>query len=207
MAAPPNPGWDVVVVGGGNAALCAALSAAEAGARVLMLESAPEPWRGGNSVHTRNIRCMHEAPEDVLTGAYTEEEFWQDLLQVTAGKTNEALARQVVRSELAVRPALVAQVAREAVNTVLMSARHITVQVHPDDHALVALGCEEALAARGARLLAQPTVARGGCRVESDAGVIDALVATRWAQATQAMGSGVPLDDADAAGDTAGGDA
>lgn len=98
MAAPPNPHWDVVVVGGGNAALCAALSAAEAGARVLMLESAPEPWRGGNSVHTRNIRCMHEAPEDVLTGAYTEEEFWQDLLQVTAGKTNEALARQVVRA-------------------------------------------------------------------------------------------------------------
>jgi len=98
MAAPPNPGWDVVVVGGGNAALCAALSAAEAGARVLMLESAPEPWRGGNSVHTRNIRCMHEAPEDVLTGAYTEEEFWQDLLQVTAGKTNEALARHVVRA-------------------------------------------------------------------------------------------------------------
>jgi len=76
MAAPPNPRWDVVVVGGGNAALCAALSAAEAGARVLMLESAPEPWRGGNSVHTRNIRCMHEAPEDVLTDAYTEEEFW-----------------------------------------------------------------------------------------------------------------------------------
>ena len=98
MAEPPNPHWDVVVVGGGNAALCAALCAAEAGARVLLLESAPEAWRGGNSVHTRNIRCMHEAPEDVLTGAYTEEEFWQDLLQVTAGKTNEALARQVVRA-------------------------------------------------------------------------------------------------------------
>jgi len=98
MAEHPSPHWDVVVVGGGNAALCAALSAAESGARVLMLESAPEPWRGGNSVHTRNIRCMHEAPEDVLTGAYTEEEFWQDLLQVTAGKTNETLARQVVRA-------------------------------------------------------------------------------------------------------------
>jgi len=130
----------------------------------------------------------------------------QDMAASVARVATE-LARQVVRGELALRPALVAQVAREAVNTVLMSARHITVQVHPDDHALVALGCEEALAARGARLLAQPTVARGGCRVESDAGVIDALVATRWAQATQAMGSGVPWDDADAAGDTAGGDA
>ena len=130
----------------------------------------------------------------------------QDMAASVARVATE-LARQVVRSELAVRPALVAQVAREAVNTVLMSARHISVLVHPDDHALVAQGCEEALAARGARLLAQPTVARGGCRVESDAGVVDALVATRWAQATQAMGSGVQWDDADAGGDTAGSDA
>ena len=117
------------------------------------------------------------------------------------------LARQVVRSELAVRPALVAQVAREAANAVLMSARHITVLVHPDDHALVAQGCEEALAARGARLLAQPNVARGGCRVESDAGVIDAQVATRWAQATQALGSGVQWDDGADDGPETGGDA
>jgi flagellar assembly protein FliH len=117
------------------------------------------------------------------------------------------LARQVVRSELAVRPALVAQVAREAVNAVLMSARHITVLVHPDDHTLVQQGCEEALAARGARLLAHPTVARGGCRVESDAGVIDALVATRWAQATQALGSGVAWDDGADDETSAGGDA
>ncbi|MES2719109.1 MAG: flagellar assembly protein FliH [Pseudomonadota bacterium] len=117
------------------------------------------------------------------------------------------LARQVVRSELAVRPALVAQVAREAVNAVLMSARHITVLVHPDDHALVAQGCEEALVARGARLLAQPAVARGGCRVESDAGVIDAQVATRWAMATQALGGGVQWDDGAADGEATGGDA
>lgn len=117
------------------------------------------------------------------------------------------LARQVVRSELALRPALVAQVAREAVNAVLMSARHITVLVHPDDHPLVAQGSEEALAARGARLLAHPGVERGGCKVESDAGVIDALVATRWAQATQALGSGVQWDDGAADGDAGGGDA
>jgi len=118
------------------------------------------------------------------------------------------LARQVVRSELAVRPALVAQVAQEAVNAVLMSARHITVHVHTDDHALVAQGCAEALAARGARLLGGSTVPRGGCRVESDAGVIDARVATRWAQATQALGTGVAWDDGEAdivAGGSAGG--
>ena len=117
------------------------------------------------------------------------------------------LARQVVRSELSVRPALVAQVAREAINTVLMSARQISVQVHPDDLALVASGCEEALVARGARQLAQPSVARGGCRIESDAGVVDARVAARWAQATHALGTGVAWDDHEAETGHAGGDA
>ncbi len=88
---------DVLVIGGGNAALCAALTAREAGASVLLLESAPFEWRGGNSMHTRNLRCMHDAPQDVLTEAYPEEEFWQDLLKVTAGKTDEAMARLVIR--------------------------------------------------------------------------------------------------------------
>jgi tricarballylate dehydrogenase len=94
---------DVLVIGGGNAALCAALTAREAGARVLLLESAPRAWRGGNSMHTRNIRCMHEAPQDVLTEAYPEEEFWQDLRKVTGGRTNEALARRVIRESQHVR--------------------------------------------------------------------------------------------------------
>lgn len=89
---------DVLVIGGGNAALCAALSAREAGARVLLLEASPREWRGGNSQHTRNLRCMHDAPQDVLVDAYPEEEFWQDLLKVTAGKTNEHLARLVIRT-------------------------------------------------------------------------------------------------------------
>jgi tricarballylate dehydrogenase len=87
----------VLVIGGGNAALCAALTAREAGASVLMLEAAPHEWRGGNSMHTRNLRCMHDAPQDVLTEAYPEEEYWQDLLKVTGGQTDEILARRVIR--------------------------------------------------------------------------------------------------------------
>ncbi|WP_029528340.1 FAD-dependent tricarballylate dehydrogenase TcuA [Polaromonas glacialis] len=89
---------DVLIVGGGNAALCAALMAREAGASVLLLEAAPRAWRGGNSQHTRNLRCMHDAPQDVLIDAYPEEEFWQDLLKVTGGLTDEYLARLVIRA-------------------------------------------------------------------------------------------------------------
>ena len=100
-----NP--DVLVIGGGNAALCAALMAREAGASVMLLEAAPRAWRGGNSAHTRNLRCMHDAPQDVLVDAYPEEEFWQDLLKVTAGKTDEALARLVIRASGTCRPWMV----------------------------------------------------------------------------------------------------
>ncbi len=102
MAASAEP--DVLVIGGGNAALCAALMARETGASVLLLESAPRAWRGGNSMHVRNLRCMHDAPQDVLVEAYPEDEFWQDLLKVTGGLTNERLARLVIRHSSRCRP-------------------------------------------------------------------------------------------------------
>src|SRR6266404_5737329 len=88
---------DVAVVGGGNAALCAALMARESGASVTVLECAPAEYRGGNSRHTRNMRCMHEAPTDVLTDAYTEDEYFDDLRRVTEGNTAECLAKLVIR--------------------------------------------------------------------------------------------------------------
>jgi tricarballylate dehydrogenase len=92
-----------LVIGGGNAALCAALTAREAGASVLLLEAAPKAWRGGNSPHTRNIRCMHDAPQDVLVDAYPEEEYWQDLHKVTGGLTDERLARLTIRASATCR--------------------------------------------------------------------------------------------------------
>ncbi len=90
--------YDVLVVGGGNAALCAALTAREMGARVLLVENAPRAMRGGNSRHTRNLRAMHAAPTSVLTEAYPEDEYWEDLKRVTGGATDEALARMTIRA-------------------------------------------------------------------------------------------------------------
>ena len=92
-----SQGFDVLVIGGGNAGLCAALTAREAGCKVLLLESAPKDFRGGNSRHTRNIRYVHERGNDHLTGPYEEEEFWNDLVAVTGGQTDEHLARLTIR--------------------------------------------------------------------------------------------------------------
>jgi tricarballylate dehydrogenase len=89
--------FDVLVVGGGNAGLCAAITARRAGARVLVLESAIKDFRGGNSRHTRDIRYMHKAATAYVTGPYGEQEFWEDLQQVTGGETNEHLARLTIR--------------------------------------------------------------------------------------------------------------
>lgn len=89
--------WDVVIVGSGNAALCAAITAAEDGAKILILETAPKSYRGGNSRHTRNFRCMHDGPLGPLVDSYSEDEYFSDLMKVTGGETDEGLARLAIR--------------------------------------------------------------------------------------------------------------
>jgi tricarballylate dehydrogenase len=88
--------WDVVVIGGGNAGVVAALAARDQGARVLIVERAPKHMRGGNSRHTRNIRCVHE-PDRFSIGPYYFDELWGDLCRVGEGPNNEDLARFTVR--------------------------------------------------------------------------------------------------------------
>ncbi|HUQ53611.1 MAG TPA: FAD-dependent tricarballylate dehydrogenase TcuA [Gammaproteobacteria bacterium] len=92
---PDAPAYDVLVIGGGNAGLTAALTARRLGARVLVLECAPRPFRGGNSRHTRNLRCAHDVPTEILTETYTQEELLEDLRRVNGGETDEALAALV----------------------------------------------------------------------------------------------------------------
>lgn len=94
-----NLNFDLIVVGGGNAALCAAISAKQndKNLKIALFESSPKEWRGGNSQHTRNLRSMHNAPTDVLTQTYSEDEFFEDVFKVTKGQTNEEYARFVIR--------------------------------------------------------------------------------------------------------------
>src|SRR5258708_9448191 len=89
--------YDVIVIGCGNAAMCAAIAARHIVSRVLVLERAPQHMRGGNTRHTRNIRCTHAAADQFFSGPYSEEEHLQDLIGVTGGPANLDLAKLVVR--------------------------------------------------------------------------------------------------------------
>jgi tricarballylate dehydrogenase len=108
--------WDVIVVGAGNAALCAAMASAEAGARVLVLERAPEGESGGNSRFTAGgMRIVYGGVADLqkimpdLTageiestdfGAYPAEQFFDDMFRVTRYRTDPELCEQLVTRSL-----------------------------------------------------------------------------------------------------------
>jgi flagellar assembly protein FliH len=118
----------------------------------------------------------------------------QDMARALA-VTATQLAKQMVRAELSARPELVAAVANEALESLLLSAKHITVRVHPNDVDFVTRGAAEVLAARGGRVVSDATVAPGGCLVESDIGVMDASMQARWRRAAAAVGCDQPWDD------------
>jgi tricarballylate dehydrogenase len=94
--------WDVVVIGGGNAGLVAAITAREKASRVLLLERAPAELRGGNTRHTRNVRCVHDSGDQYTPGAYSYDELWQDLCAVGDGPADEELASFTVRESASV---------------------------------------------------------------------------------------------------------
>src|SRR5260221_8833505 len=104
--------FDVIVVGGGNAAFCAALAAQEQGAKVLMLEAAPEDESGGNSRFTAgSVRVVYNGVDDIkalvpdLTpqeivetdfGTYTAEKFFDDMALVTQNRADPDMVELLV---------------------------------------------------------------------------------------------------------------
>ena len=104
---------DVIVVGGGNAAFCAALAAAEQGVSVLVLERAPEDEAGGNSRFTAGaFRCVYDGVEDLRKlmpdlsdeevsksdfGTYTEEKFFDDMGRITEYRTDTDLCEILIK--------------------------------------------------------------------------------------------------------------
>src|ERR1700692_4536044 len=112
----PTARPDVIVVGGGNAAYCAALAAYEAGASVLMLEAAPEEEAGGNSRFTAGaMRVVYDGVEDIKAlvpdlsqteidttdfGTYTQDQFLDDMARVTQFRTDPDLCEALVTKSL-----------------------------------------------------------------------------------------------------------
>ncbi len=88
---------DVLVIGGGLAALCAAISARQSGVSVLMVEAAPRALRGGNTRHSRNLRIVHAESSPALPGAYSEAEFFEDLAKASHGASDRMLASVLAR--------------------------------------------------------------------------------------------------------------
>ena len=111
-----NTAWDVIVIGGGNAALCAAVAAAERGARTLVLERASRADRGGNSAYTAGaMRVAYEHEGDIRRlvpdlsdddratsdfGTYGAEEFLNDMRTVTNGRTDPEMSAALVQRSL-----------------------------------------------------------------------------------------------------------
>jgi tricarballylate dehydrogenase len=93
---------DVLVIGGGAAALSAAITAREKGATVRLLECSPRHFRGGNSRHTRNMRLVHETMHPLYTGLYPEEEMWTNYLKATGGTADLELARMAVHGSASI---------------------------------------------------------------------------------------------------------
>ena len=102
------------------------------------------------------------------------------------------LARQVVRSEIHTHPEMVVEVADQAMSALLTSARQIVLRLNPEDFSLSQGHLSEMLEARGARLVPDTNISRGGCLVESDIAVVDATVEARWSRAAAAMGHQAP---------------
>jgi tricarballylate dehydrogenase len=106
---------DVLVVGGGNAALCSAISAHDEGARVLIIEAAPLEERAGNSFFTggafrfayRGVEDLRQVTEiadaeleNVDFGTYTEAQFLDDMYELTEYRTDPELCELLVKSSL-----------------------------------------------------------------------------------------------------------
>ncbi len=124
----------------------------------------------------------------------------------TLARAATRLAREVLRAELATKPEHVAALARDAVDAMLASARHLVVKVHPQDVDLVEHGAGDVIHARGGRIVADAALERGSVLVTSDIGAVDATLAARWRDATAAL-SAPAWDEGHVAGTVAAADA
>lgn len=98
------------------------------------------------------------------------------------------IAGQVLRQSLRLKPELLLPAVREALAALPLHNGHPALFLHPDDMALVREQLGDQLAHNGWRLLADPSLEAGGCRVEAGASEVDATLATRWRRVVESIG-------------------
>ncbi|WP_051243892.1 FliH/SctL family protein [Azohydromonas australica] len=202
-AATPAPCPDISVVEHEVLLEAARAAALEEGLAQGRRQGYEEGLREGMSA-LENFKRQHAVQLEAQVGTLLQsiDTQFQGLEETMAQAVAEAatrLARAMLRTELHSRPEAVATVAQEAVAAMLAGARRLRVLVHPEDEALVQAGAGLLLESRSARVLSSPTIARGGCVVESELGRIDARIEQRWAQATQLLGVPLPWNEPAAA--------
>ena len=99
------------------------------------------------------------------------------------------IAHQILRQSLQIKPELLLPAVREAVAALQFNSGHPALLAHPDDIALIRQHMGDRLAHSSWRIIEDPSITRGGCRVELGASAVDATLETRWKRIIETIGS------------------
>jgi len=101
------------------------------------------------------------------------------------------LARSMVRTAFTVRPELIIPIVREAIDYLPVLQQPAILALHPEDIEIVRAALSDELDKGGWRVVADPQVGRGGCKVDTASNQIDAQASARWARLAHALGKNV----------------
>ena len=102
------------------------------------------------------------------------------------------VARQMVRNSLETHPESTAELIREAL--LQLPQAHALIHLHPDDVAMARDYLGEQLTHAGHRLVEDPSISRGGVRIDAAGSQIDATVQTRWRRIMDNLGRNIHWD-------------
>ncbi len=143
-----------------------------------------EAGRVEAATELQSLRAVAASFSDAL--AQADETIAADVLDLALH-----LARSMVRTAFEVRPELVIGIVREAIEYLPVLQQPAVLALHPDDIDIVRAGLADELDKGGWRVVADPQIARGGCKVDTASNQIDAGAAARWSRLTHALGKNV----------------
>jgi len=130
-------------------------------------------------VEAMRLHSLNEALDQALTDL--DKDIAEELLALAL-----EISRQVVRQQIAAKPEVVLNVIKEAL--LQLPHQHAAIFLHPEDAALVRSYIGDQLSHAGHRILEEPGLERGGCRVEAAGSQIDGTLETRWSRVVESIG-------------------